>query len=439
MAKKASILVHDTAIEHRPISELKPNSRNARTHSPRQLRKLRDAIRAIGWIDPIIINDEGNVLAGHARLEVARMEDLETVPTIRVGGLTEAHKRAYLLNANRLAELAGWDRDVLAEELSFLVESGEAAISGFDDCEIDSLLSVGESEDEESVELPSPEDEPVSQPGDLWRVGAHLLLHGDALAATSYDILLTGQTAELTLTDPPFNIRIPGMVSGLGRKKHKDFLQASGEMSSAEFTTFLRTSFRHIARNSNSGSIAFIFMDWRHQREILDASDGVFKDLKNLIIWSKSNAGMGSFYRSQHELVFAFQVSKGPVINNFELGQHGRHRSNIWQYAGCSSFGKGRKAALSSHPTAKPVRLLVDAILDCSHRNGLVLDPFAGSGSTLVAAHRAGRRGAGIELDGLYVDIALRRLMKETGETARLESGETFDEVAALRLGGAGR
>jgi DNA modification methylase len=206
-------------------------------------------------------------------------------------------------------------------------------------------------------------------------------------------------------------------------------------MNTAEFTAFLRSVFRNCARFSSDGSIHFHFMDWKHIREILDAADGVYSELKQLIVWVKTNAGMGTFYRSQQELIFAFKNGRGSHTNNFSLGEGGRYRTNVWSYAGCNTFRRGRDADLEAHPTVKPVALLMDAILDCSSRGDLVLDPFAGSGSTLVAAHKTGRRGVGIELDPLYVDTSLCRLSTATGLEARLADGRSFDEVAAERVG----
>jgi DNA modification methylase len=230
----------------------------------------------------------------------------------------------------------------------------------------------------------------------------------------------------MVFTDPPYNVPISGHVSGLGRVKHAEFAMASGEMSEDQFIGFLRTIFERLAGFSQDGSIHFVCMDWRHMSEVLAASLGTY-NLQNLCVWTKTNGGMGSLYRSQHELVFVLKSGSAPHINNVELGRHGRNRTNVWAYAGINSFGAHRDSDLALHPTVKPVALVADAILDCSNRKGIVLDAFAGSGSTLVAAHRTGRKGYGIDLDPHYCDVILRRLQNVMRQDPMLEgSGKRF-------------
>lgn len=426
-------------VEH-PISSLTPYANNARTHTERQVRQIAASIRRVGFTNPILIDETNMVIAGHARLAAATHLAMPTVPTVKLDGLTEKERRAYILADNRLAEAgAGWDEKLLARELEFLLEGEfefDLDFTGFDSADIDRLLHLDGIEPEnEVVPLPSPDQPVVSRVGDLWIIGRHRLLCGDARSSENYDRLLDGERAEMVFSDPPYNVAIDGHVSGLGAVQHRDFAMASGEMTPTEFTAFLRQVFRRLVAVSADGAIHFLCMDWRHIREITDAADGVYRELKNLCVWSKQNAGMGSFYRSQHELVFAYKAGPGPHINNFALGQKGRHRSNVWNYAGVNSFRAGREADLAMHPTVKPTAMVADAILDCSHPGGLVLDAFAGSGSTLLAAERTGRRGAAIEIDPAYVDLCLRRLEQASGETARLDSGGSFAEVAAARLG----
>jgi len=235
--------------------------------------------------------------------------------------------------------------------------------------------------------------------------------------------------------DPPYNVPIDGHVSGLGRTSHREFAMASGEMSEAEFTTFLTQVFRHLADWSVDGALHFQCMDFRHMREMLDAGAAAYSELKNLCVWAKTNAGMGSLYRSQHELVFVFKSGTAPHINNVELGQHGRYRTNVWTYAGANSFSRTRDDDLAAHPTVKPTALVADAILDASHPKGIVLDAFAGSGTTLVAAHKTRRKGFGIELDPIYCDVILKRLAAVTGlEPRHAETNLLFHEVEQLRL-----
>lgn len=432
-------------IEQRPIGSLKPDPRNARTHTNKQVELIARSIEEFGFTNPIIVDEEGNILAGHARYAAAQRLGMADVPTILISHMTKAQKRAYIIADNKLAELAGWNFDILGEELGLLLDEDinlDIEAIGFDTSEIDRIIHGGQEQaeaeklKEEPVELPG--DGPVvSQPGDLWEIGEHRLLCGDALDPLSYDRLLAGQKAQMVFTDPPYNVRIGGHVSGLGKVRHREFAMASGEMTRPEFTAFLRTAAMRMAEVSSNGAIHFLCMDWRHAGEMEEACRSVYASLKNICVWAKTNAGMGTFYRSQHELVFAWKVGKARHINNFGLGEKGRHRTNLWTYPGANTFRKGRNEDLADHPTVKPVQMVLDAILDCSKPKGIILDPFIGAGTTLIAAHRGKRRGYGIEIDPAYVDCTLKRLAQETGIEPRLaETGETFPEVAARRLPG---
>ena len=218
-----------------------------------------------------------------------------------------------------------------------------------------------------------------------------------------------GERAQMVFTDPPYNVPIQGHVGGSGATKHREFAMASGEMSEAEFIGFLRSSFQNLVEWSSDGSIHFICMDWRHMQEMLTAGEGIYAELKNLIVWVKDNGGMGTFYRSRHELIFAFKNGAAPHINSFELGQHGRYRTNVWQYKGVNTLRAGRMDELALHPTVKPVQLIADAIKDVSGRGAIVLDLFVGSGSTMIAAHKTGRQAYLCELDTVYCDRIIRR------------------------------
>lgn len=431
----SSDLTHRLAVSYLNVEELKPNGRNARHHPNKQLKKLARSLERFGFQGAILIDSDRNVLSGNALLEAAKLLRMEAVPTIVAADMSDVDRRALILALNRLAELGEWDEEILREELQFLVEHNfDVDAIGFETPDLDLLFGSAKARAEDAVEVPIAGQPSVSRTGDLWLIGDHRLLCGDARDESSYQRLLGADLAQLVLTDPPYNVPIAGHVSGLGRVTHREFSMASGEMSPDEFTAFLAEVMRLLARFSQTGSIHFHFMDWRHMREILAAADSIYSEFKNLCVWAKSNAGMGSFYRSQHELVFVFKSGRAPHINNFGLGEKGRHRSNVWAFPGVNTFRAGREDDLAAHPTVKPVQMLADAILDCSHRDGIVLDPFAGAGSTLVAAARTGRRGYGIEIDGAYVDVCIRRLEKETGKTARLESGETFAEIAERRL-----
>ncbi len=313
----------------------------------------------------------------------------------------------------------------------------DVSLTGFDMPEIDVL--IGELDDktekaDPADDMPAVEANAVTRVGDIWQIGPHRLICGDALDPETYARLLDGERAQLVFTDPPYNVKIDGHVSGLGSVKHRDFAMASGEMSAAEFTAFLASVFENLVAASADGAINFICMDWRHMGEVIAAARSLYADFKNLCVWSKTNGGMGSLYRSQHELVFVFKAGTAPHINNVELGKHGRYRTNIWSYAGANTFSASRDDDLALHPTVKPAALVADAILDCSNRKGIVLDAFTGSGTTLVAAHKTGRRGYGIELDPLYCDVIIRRLMKVAKLDAVLVgTGQTFEDVAGQR------
>jgi DNA modification methylase len=423
-------------LEERAVALLKPHARNPRTHSPAQLRKIEASIRRFGFLNPVLVDQDDRILAGHGRIAAARAIGLASVPVIRIEGMTEAERKAYVIADNRLAELAGWDDELLRLELGAITELDvgfDLELTGFAAGELEQLLAAIEA-DGKSLEAGAPEptlDQPaVSEVGQLWELGAHRLICGDSRDPAVYAKLLGGERAQLVITDPPYNVPIQGHVCGLGKVRHSEFAMASGEMSEIEFRQFLQEVLGNLAAFSVDGSIHFVCMDWRHMRELLAAGDAVYSELKNLIVWNKDNGGMGAFYRSKHELVFAFKNGKSPHINNFELGQHGRYRTNVWDYAGINSLRAGRDEELAMHPTVKPVAMIADAIRDCSKRNGIVLDAFSGSGTTLMAAEATARRGFAIEIEPHYVDVAIRRWEAATGGSAVLAgNGCTFREL----------
>jgi DNA modification methylase len=425
---------NERRIELRPVSSLALYANNPRTHTKKQIRQIANSILEFGWTNPVLIDGDGNVIAGHGRIEAAKLLGETDVPVLLLEHLSDAQKRAYIIADNKLAENAGWDDALLAIELQGLLDlkiDFDVELTGFDTGEIDVLFASAATPEPEDVELPDPEVPAVSQAGDLWLIGRHRILCGNALEAEDWKTLMGGEKAQMMFTDPPYNVKIAGNVSGLGVAKHREFAMASGEMNKDSFTAFLRTSFERMSEHSENGSIHFVCMDWRHMGEMVSASDGVYSELKNLCVWAKTNAGMGTFYRSQHELVFVFKKGTEKHINNFGLGEGGRHRSNLWRYAGANTFRAGRTEDLEAHPTVKPVDMIVDAIMDCSKRGGLVADGFAGSGATLIAADRSGRVGAGIEIDPAYVDLIVRRLEKETGELAI--HGDLFDSFQTVK------
>ena len=423
-------------VEMVATASLRPDPRNARTHSDKQIRQLAASIDHFGWLGVIVVDEFGMIVAGHARWRAAKLREQTEVFVIRARFLTPADRRAFVLADNRLAQLAGWDDKLLAEELNALFADGyNIELTGFTTADLD--FSVPEekvTETPETVELPDPDKPTVTKLGDLWLIGPHRIVCADAREAVSYERLLGDDRASIIFADPPYNVPIAGFVSGNGGFQHREFVMGAGELSPGEFITFLRAIFRNLVRFGTTGSIHYVCMDWRHQRELLDASDGVYTQHKQLIVWDKGVGGQGAFYRSQHELVFVFKAGGAPHTNNFRLGETGRYRTNIVKYAGANSFRKGRKRDLADHSTVKPTALIADFLLDCSKRGELVLDPTLGSGSTLLAAHKTGRRASGIELDPGYVDTALKRLMDATGLTPILaDDGRSFTEIAEAR------
>src|ERR1700730_10411719 len=436
------------AVTYRALSELKLAPKHPRRHDRRQIRQIAHSIETFDFNVPILVDGQLNVIAGHGRVLAARELGYGEVPTIDLGHLNEAQKRAFMIADNRLTEVSVWNDRLLAESLKYLATldldfSIEA--TGFAMAEIDLRIEglVGKAEQEDPADaLPdNVTGIPISQLGDLWLLGRHLLLCGNALDQPAYERVMDGKQATLVFVDPPYNVKVDGHVSGLGRTRHREFAMASGEMDPNEFTAFLARACSLMTRHSVDGAINFICMDWRHMGELLTAARDIYSELKNICVWVKHNAGMGSFYRGQHELVFVFKHGKGSHRNNVRLGQHGRHRSNVWSYRGANDFGRGNDEGNLArlHPTVKPVMMVQDAILDCSGRGEIALDPFLGSGTSLIAAERAGRRCFGLEIDPLYVDTIIRRWQAFTGDHAHhAVTARAFDDVASERDGNHG-
>jgi DNA modification methylase len=424
-------------IAYRPVSGLKPYARNARTHSKKQVRQIADSISRFGFNNPVLVSDEGEIIAGHGRVMAAKLLGLTEVPTLALSHLSAAERRAYVLADNKLALNAGWDIEILAIELQGLIDLDfDIGLTGFSLAEIDIVLDDAR---EASTSTPSgpddnipiPPSQPVTRSGDLWTLGRHRVLCGDARVAADYTKLLGNQPVDLIFTDPPYNVAIDGHVCGSGSVKHREFAMAAGEMSEQAFTAFLTESLGAMASVCRDGAIAFVCMDWRHMGELLTAGKAVFSELKNLCVWNKTNGGMGTFYRSKHELVFVWKVGDAPHTNSFGLGDTGRYRTNVWDYAGISSISANRSDELAMHPTVKPVAMVADAIRDCSKRGDIVLDAFGGSGSTLIAAEKCGRAARLIEFDPAYCDIIVERWQKLTGKRAVLtDTGIGFEDVA---------
>ncbi|MDC8755641.1 site-specific DNA-methyltransferase [Erythrobacter sp. sf7] len=429
-------------VVERKIAELRPYARNARTHSRKQIAQIARSIERFGFTNPVLVSDEGEIIAGHGRVEAAMTLGIKSVPTLALSHLSETERRAYVLADNKLALNAGWDKEVLAIELQALVDlEFDTELTGFSLAEVDFVLDeAGESDpqgsDKAEDAVPTVSDTPVSRHGDLWILGNHRLLCGDTQRALDIERLMGGERADMVFTDPPYNVAIDGNVCGLGSVKHREFAFASGEMNRTQFVAFLTSTLRNMAAVMRDGAIAYVCMDWRHMGELVEAGQASFTELKNLVVWNKTNGGMGAFYRSKHELIFVFKQGTAAHTNSFGLGETGRYRTNVWDYAGISSISAGRSDELAMHPTVKPVALIADALRDCSRRGEIVLDGFGGSGSTLIAAQKTGRKARLIEYDPLYCDTIIRRWQEYTGKTARLDAtGAPFEEVADQRLG----
>lgn len=430
-------------IEHLPVATLTPMSGAARKHPPAQIKSLCKSIAAFGFNVPILVDNEGRIVGGHARVTAAVRLGLSEVPAIRIQHLNEPQIKAFMLADNRLAELACWDDQALGVvllELSTLDLDFDLDATGFAMAEIDLRIEALEERHDDAAEIAVAAGPSITQPGDMWLLGRHRLLCGNALDAADWSQLMGDDLAALVVTDPPYNVPIGGHVSGLGQHRHREFAMAVGEMDAAGFTTFLRTAMSQAYRHAKPGSLHYWAMDWRHVAEIGAAGHAAYERLINICVWQKNQPGMGSFYRSQHELFFVFAKAGAAPRNNIQLGRFGRSRSNIWSYPGAASLARTSEEGnpLAMHPTVKPLALVCDILLDASVRGDIVADPFAGSGTCVIAAEKLGRVARAIELDPLYCDTIIRRWCKWTGEEARRQrDGATFAAVAAVPTVGA--
>lgn len=425
----------DLAVVYIPLDTLAEYPNNPRQHDSKQIIKIQRSIESFGFINPILVDEKGQIIAGHARLKAAQLANMEKVPVIRLGHLSEGQKRAYRIADSKLAELGTWSIELLQMEFKALDElklDMPLTITGYDMGDIDLILEGKETKiDPKANNIPFiPDNEIVSQEGDIWQLDKHRLICGNSLKKETLTALMEDKKADMVFTDPPYNVKINGHVCGAGNVQHQEFKFASGEMSSEEFTQFLQSAFERLCECSKDGSLHYICMDWRHIKEIIVAA-GVYEQFKNLCVWRKDNAGMGSFYRSQHELIFMFKHGKEPHINNVELGVHGRYRTNVWCYPSVNTPSEENAEKRAMHPTVKPVEMIKDAILDASNRGGIILDTFLGSGSTLIAAEKSGRICYGAELEPRYIDTAIRRYesLGKGHSAIHLSTGKTYQEL----------
>lgn len=431
-------MVNHLSVENINLTSLKTYHNNAKVHNEEQLQALASSIKQFGFNSPILIDEKNEIIAGHGRLEAAKIVGLTEVPVIRLTHLSEVQKRAYRLADNKIAEKGGWNEDILKLELSeleSLCNDFDITITGFSSVELDVLLDDTGNSHKIDKQLNTdpfvPENEIITQPGDIWHLGNHRIICGNSQDEETFSKLMQTQKAKMVLQDPPFNVAINGHVCGSGKIKHKEFAFASGEMTDEQFIQFLETNFKLCAKFSQSGSLHYNFMDWRHSMHILAAAQKSFDLFINLCVWNKGTGSLGSLYRSQHELCFIFKNGKESHINNVELGKNGRYRTNVWNYPGVNSFGRHRQD-LKMHPTVKPVEMLYDAILDVTKRGDLVLDSFLGSGSSLIAAEKAHRVCYGIECEMLYIDTTIRRFQNIFKiDAVREKDGKTYNQLLA--------
>lgn len=431
-------------IENLKLGDIHAYKNNAKKHPESQVQQIISSITKFGFNNPILIDENNEIIAGHGRFMAAQVMNLETVPTVKLSHLTDAQKRAYRLADNKIAENGGWNKELLSLEIKDLEKiclNDNFVIQdiGFNDAELDSIVNFTDTKpiNPKTNAVPFiPEDEIISKPGDIWQLSKHRIICGDSLNPETFAKLFENDKADMILQDPPYNVKIDGHVCGSGTIKHKEFAMASGEMTADEFTQFLMNNFALCKQYSNNGSLHYNFMDWRHVLEITTAGQNIFDKFINMCVWVKTSGGMGSLYRSQHELCFIFQNGQGSHNNNVQLGKYGRYRTNVWQYAGVNAFGKHKQDGIM-HPTVKPVEMLKDAILDVSKRGDIVLDSFLGSGSTLIACQQSGRICYGIEYEPLYIDTTIRRFQNLFGiDAINLSIGKTYNELLKEHKGG---
>ncbi len=419
------------------IHNIKQYPKNAKQHSDKQINQIAKSILKFGFLNPILLDQTNTIIAGHGRLLALKQLGYTSAPCVYAKRLTESEVNAYRIADNKLTENAQWNNELLSIELKSLDQlevNYDFDTLGFEVAEIDNLLHATDHEADVENPLPAIPLNPITQTGDIFHCGPHRVGCGDCRDQAFIKQLFKRSKASICITDPPYNVPISGHVRGKGNNQFDDFAMASGEMSSDEFSQFLLLSFLNLKKACKDGSLFYLFCDWRMLKELFAAADELFTSMLNLCVWNKSNGGLGSFYRSKHELVGVFKHGKSPHINNVQLGKFGRDRTNVWDYPGVSSFGKDRDEALSIHPTVKPVAMLKDILLDASNPNDIVVDGFLGSGSTLIAAEKVRRRCFGMEIDPHYVDVILQRYLNETGiEPIHVKSGLTFTELTSRR------
>ncbi len=422
-------------IETISIENLNRYSNHTRIHSKEKIAKLAKLISKYGFIIPILIDSEKKeIITGHARIQAAQELNLQNVPAIMISHLTKAQIKAFRIADNKITEGSEWDVNALRLEFLELQDLNfDLSLTAFELPEIDLIVLDDDNADDDCDEIPEVTDNPIVKPGDMFQLGNHRIACIDCRNEDDVLNLTQGEEIDLVITDPPYNVKINGHVL-THTKSHSEFAMASGEMSKAEFTEFLTSVFKVFANIGKPGSLHYHFIDHKHIEEMLEAGSSAYDDRLNICVWNKTNAGMGSFYRSQHEFCCLFKKGQTSHTNNVQLGKFGRNRTNVWTYPGMNTFSENRDELLSSHPTVKNMQMIADMILDASNTGEIVFDGFLGSGTTLIAAEKTGRIFMGTEIEPKYIETTIARFQAMSDKPViHLATGLTFEELKQQR------
>jgi DNA modification methylase len=409
------------------VADLKPLGHETRQHPRNQIEHLKKMLSAYGVVVPIITDDQNRVVDGRAVVIAAKELGISTISAVRISHLSDNQLRALRVALNKIVGLSSWNEPELKIEIEEILQIDPGLPLAIDNPTLDLILDGTGADEEDDCPVIPLDHEPISRLGDQFQCGEHTIRCGNALNAHDYASLLGAEPANMMFADGPYNVPIAGHVTRSKSAQGHDFPMGKGELSPAEFETFLTTTLGLAAKHLRNGAISYVCIDWRGLSVTLAAGNAVFSKLLNLCVWHKPNAGMGSLYRSQHELVLVYKIGTVPHTNNVHLGRYGRNRTNVWSYVGQNSLSGSSKGKLALHPTVKPVAMIADAIRDCSNRGDIILDPFGGSGTTMIAAEKTGRRARLLELNPLYVDVAIQRWQRLTGQTSyHAETGRPY-------------
>ncbi len=425
-------VVRDLKITRRSPTTLQLLGRSTRQHPKDQLKKIAEIVKTYGIVLPILIDSKDYVVDGWGFVLVARELGLQEIPVVCNSDLSETQLRALRIALNKVSELSSWNDAELKLEIEEILQIDPGLPLAIDNPTLDMILDGNGADEEDECPVTPMKRETISRLGDQFQCGEHIIRCGNALNADDYASLLGAGPANMMFADGPYNVPIAGHVTRSKSAQAHDFPMGKGELSPAKFEAFLTTAFGLAAKHLRNGAISFVCIDWRGLSVTLAAGNAVFSKLLNLCVWHKPNAGMGSLYRSQHELVLVYKLGTEPHTNNVHLGRYGRNRTNVWSYISQNILSGSSKGKLALHPTVKPVAMIADAIRDCSNRGDIILDPFGGSGTTMIAAEKTGRRARLLELNPIYVDVAIQRWQRLTGQTSyHAETGRPYGDDKA--------